>query len=129
MGNTVGSPENARTFTNSAAHTGNGLRSSLLAREPRAAGAWFAVSACVLIEPRASPLLALGCRQSCRQRAGTQTSKPDATMTPDPRDRNSVTASGDEDPERARDALRRSQAARVPGSRDGSHSVRSADNP
>ena len=48
MGMRVGSPENARTFTNKAAHTRRGLRSNACAPVP--ATAPFAGSASVLIE-------------------------------------------------------------------------------
>ena len=51
MGIRVGSPENARTFTNKAAHTSRGLRSKACAPVP--ATARFAGGASVLIERRA----------------------------------------------------------------------------
>ena len=51
MGIKVGNPENARTFTNKAAHTSRGLRSRAFARAP--ATARFPGSASVLIKRRA----------------------------------------------------------------------------
>ena len=46
IGIRVGSPENARTFANSAIHTGSGLRSSAFARRPQPPHGSPSVRAC-----------------------------------------------------------------------------------